>query len=119
MAFLGDNRIYIFCVVIVLIIIAYFTIDYQIRNTLKHELKQMEKENIKRMKIKKIRQQKMMEMQRRQQMAQRQNQQKHDTDSYIDPAQEAYEEEHDQRPTNEEKRSERLSKDNFMMRDLI
>lgn len=115
-SFFNDNKIYIVGIIIVLIVIAYFAIDYQIKNTLYYELRKIEKENIR--KIKKIKQQKLIEMQKKQQAYKqtRQTNQGHDGDSYIDPAQDIY---NDDEQIEEEKRSEKLSKDNFMMRDLI
>jgi hypothetical protein len=115
MSFFNDNKVYIIGAVLIIIIIMYYLIDYQIRTTLWNELKKIGDKKNKKLKIQKIKQQKMAQMKQRYVEEQDQEPQ-YDMDSYVDPAAKYVrhdEEDDDQMP------QERLSKDNIYMRDLM
>jgi hypothetical protein len=120
MSFITDNKTYIICITIAIIIIVYFLIDYQIKNTLIKELQRIRGEKHKKIKIQRIKQQRMQKKthteQPKKNTVEKFNQ--HDMDSYVDPAEKnidrEYGDEDDRNGFNE-----KLSKDNIYMRDML
>ncbi len=116
-SFLNDNKAYICIALIVVVVIFYYLIDYQIKSTLRNEIKKIQTKKHKKDKIQKIRQQRAMrEMEMR-------NENQHDMDSYVDPAEKYRDDqqhEHDHGHDHEHFHQDRarLSKDDILMRDL-
>jgi len=115
MGLLNDNKVYLFCLLAVILVILYFFVTYQTKQVLKHELKKMSEKKHKKQKLLQMRQQKLMQM--RQMQEKRQH--NHDMDSYIDPSErygmQREEEEHHEGGYERA----RLSKDDILQRDFI
>lgn len=128
MSFINDNKVYITVALFVIIVIVYYLIDYQIKNTLFSELRKIGEKKTKKIKLQKIKQQKIAQkMKMKQQYSEehndQENQQQYDMDSYIDPATKYTRHEEEDGDEEQEMRNrmqqERLSKDNIYMRDIM
>ena len=106
-----NNKVYAGIISVVIVIILYYLIDYQIKSTLKQEIKKMQIKKYKRAKhAKMIKNKKNASSARRVEETEQQMDQQGDIDSYMDPA-----EGYDDNAGNNEK----LTKDNMLMRDLV
>lgn len=100
-SFLNNNKIYLLIGAVIVLLLLYFLLDYQIKLTLKNEMKKIsdkKKQIHKKNKLKQIR-------------MQMKSEQQDGVDSYIDPAENYREEEMDERP-------KRLERDDMLIRDI-
>ena len=101
----GDKKVYVISAVIVLFVVVYFLINYQVKETLHRELRKLSDRKKKKERSLLMKQRKMMQMR---------DENRNDMDSYQDPA-EGYNENND---NNEHYDNQRLSKDDMLMRDF-
>ena len=104
----GDKKVYVISAVIVLLVIMYFLINYQVKDTLHRELRKLSD--------RKKKKQKTLLMNQKRLMHTRDDENQNDMDSYQDPA-----ERHNEDNENDEyyDKHERLSKNDMGMRDFV
>lgn len=111
---LNNGKVYLFCLLVIFLVGLYFFVNYQTKEVLKHELKKMSEKKHKKQKLLQLKHQKLMQLQ---ELQQRQQDRNRDMDSYIDPGERYIEEQAEDRHPGGYERS-RLSKEDFMMRDV-
>lgn len=114
---INNNKLYVACIILVILVITVFLINYQINRVVKEEIGKYHKRKALRQRKMMMKRNKMMEQENRQQHAMQENGMM-DNDSYMDPV-DRHQQDDDDEPNNEEFDNNRLSKENIGMRAFM
>jgi len=112
-----NNKVYLCCILLVLIVSLYYFIDYKTRNVVRDELRELRKQQMRRMRVQEQRSRQVM------------TQDRQDLDSYIDPAEnkptqddnpyQDQDQDDQEEQQVQKKPRRRISQQDIMQRDLV